>query len=264
MKYCVNRRAIACSLRSWFWSPHEEEKAARDASCRENRRRPKIFGSRTPRRYTGRLTAVTLGGSRVIRPFIVHSTPTSLLERLKAVGPDADEWRRLHEIYAPLVRQWLSRIPGLNGEVPDIVQEVLLVVVRKLPTFERQRDGSFRCWLRTVTTNQVRDHWKRRKRRPQAGLGDEGHDFIAQLEDPASQLSRQWDQEHDRFLLERLLKIVQADFAPAAWEAFRRFAVDGAPAARVAAELNTTANAVLLTKSRILKRLRQEAAGLLD
>jgi hypothetical protein len=40
--------------------------------------------------------------------------------------------------------------------------------------------------------------------------------------------------------------------------------VDGLPAAAVAAELGTTVNAVLLAKSRILRRLREEAAGLLD
>jgi RNA polymerase sigma-70 factor (ECF subfamily) len=194
----------------------------------------------------------------------VHSTPTSLLERLKVAAPEADEWRRLHEIYSPLIRQWLLRTPGLNGEAPDLAQEVLAVVVRKLPAFERQREGSFRCWLRTITTNQVRNCWKRRKRQPQAGLGDEGHDFIAQLEDPASPLAQQWDREHDRFVLEKLLRAVRGDFSPAVWEAFRRFAVEGQPAAKVAAELNMTVNAVLLAKSRILKRLRQEAAGLLD
>jgi RNA polymerase sigma-70 factor (ECF subfamily) len=194
----------------------------------------------------------------------VNPTPTSLLERLKIAGPEADDWQRLHELYTPLIRQWLLRTPSLNGEVADLVQEVLLVVVRKIPSFERQREGSFRCWLRTVTTNQVRDCWKRRQRRPQAGLDDEGNDFIAQLEDPASALSQQWDREHDRFVLEKLMSVVQADFSPAVWEAFRRFAIDGQAAEQVAAQLNMSRNAVGLAKSRVLKRLRQEAAGLLD
>ena len=192
----------------------------------------------------------------------MNATPTSLLERLRIAAPDAEEWNRLHGIYAPLVRQWLQRTPGLNGEAEDLVQEVLLVVVRKLPSFQREREGSFRCWLRTITTNQVRDYWKRKRGQP--GLFDEAHDFIARLEDPASELSQQWDREHDRFVLEKLLKIVQVDFSPATWRAFCRFAIDGLSAASVATELKTTENAVLLAKSRILRRLRQEAAGLLD
>ena len=192
----------------------------------------------------------------------MNPTPTSLLERLRVAAPDAEEWERLHEIYAPLIRQWLLRAPGLNGEVPDLVQEVLLVVVRKLPAFERQREGSFRCWLRTIATNQLRECWKRKKRQP--ALIDEAYDFLAQLEDPASELSRQWDREHDRFVLEKLFKTVQADFSPATWQAFRRFAVDGLPAKNVASELGINENAVLLAKVRVLKRLRQESAGLLD
>lgn len=194
----------------------------------------------------------------------MNSTPTSLLERLKGASPEADEWAQLHEIYAPLIRQWLQRTPGLDGEIADLVQEVMLVLVRDLPAFERQREGSFRCWLRRITTNRVRDCWKRQRRRPQAGLADDACDFMAQLEDPASELSQQWDREHDRFVLEKLLKIVRADFSVGAWEAFRRFAIDGQSAASVAAELKTTENAVLLSKSRILRRLREVAAGLLD
>jgi RNA polymerase sigma-70 factor (ECF subfamily) len=40
--------------------------------------------------------------------------------------------------------------------------------------------------------------------------------------------------------------------------------VDGRPAADVARELGLTVNAVVKAKSRVLNRLRQEAAGLLD
>jgi RNA polymerase sigma-70 factor (ECF subfamily) len=39
--------------------------------------------------------------------------------------------------------------------------------------------------------------------------------------------------------------------------------IDGLPAAAVAAELGLSLNAALLAKSRVLKRLRQEVAGLI-
>ncbi len=47
------------------------------------------------------------------------------------------------------------------------------------------------------------------------------------------------------------------------WEAFRRFGVDGVPAGQVAEELGLSENAVILAKSRVLKRLREEAGELL-
>ena len=53
------------------------------------------------------------------------------------------------------------------------------------------------------------------------------------------------------------------DFNPTSWEAFRRFALDGRPAGRVAEDLGISENAVLLAKSRVLKRLREEAGELL-
>ena len=57
--------------------------------------------------------------------------------------------------------------------------------------------------------------------------------------------------------------VVQPDFNPKTWKAFQRFGVDGVPAGRVAEELGMTENAVILAKSRVLKRLREEAGDLL-
>lgn len=65
-------------------------------------------------------------------------------------------------------------------------------------------------------------------------------------------------------MADRLLALVKPDFAPATWAAFEGLALGQRPAAAVAAELGLTENAVLLAKSRVLRRLRQEAGGLLD
>jgi RNA polymerase sigma-70 factor (ECF subfamily) len=47
-------------------------------------------------------------------------------------------------------------------------------------------------------------------------------------------------------------------------QAFPRFALDGLPAARVTREPGMSETAVVRAKSRILKRLREEAGELLD
>lgn len=199
------------------------------------------------------------------RELCVLPTPTSLslLERLRR-QPDEPAWGRLHAIYLPLIQCWLARVPGLKDEASDLAQEVFLVVVRELPAFERQREGSFRAWLRRVTVNRARTFGKQRQRRPIAGLGDATDAFLDRLIDPASDLAREWDREHDRHVLQKLLDVVRPDFAANTWEAFRRFALEDQPAARVAAELAVSENAVLLAKSRVLKWLREEAAGLID
>ena len=62
----------------------------------------------------------------------------------------------------------------------------------------------------------------------------------------------------------RLLEMLKGDFEPKTWQAFTRMALDGLPAAEVAQELGLTTNAVFIAKSRVLARLRQEAAGLVE
>lgn len=80
----------------------------------------------------------------------------------------------------------------------------------------------------------------------------------------AVNLGRRWDEEHDRHVANRLLEIVRGDFDSTTWQTFRRLAMDGASGADVAAELGISVNAVLLAKSRVLRRLRQEVKGILD
>jgi RNA polymerase sigma-70 factor, ECF subfamily len=193
----------------------------------------------------------------------VTPTSVSLLDRLKVAGPDASDWNRLHAVYLPLIERWLGRVPGLGAESADLAQEVLVVVFRELPRFERQRQGSFRAWLRQVTVNRIRTYRRQRHRRPVAGL-DPAAGFLERLANPHDDLAREWAQDHDKHVVQKLLAIVQPDFNSTTWAAFLRFGIDGLPAARVAEELGLTVNTVILAKSRVLKRLREEAGDLLE
>jgi RNA polymerase sigma-70 factor (ECF subfamily) len=164
-----------------------------------------------------------------------------------ATGTSPADWRRLHDIYFPLVRSWLARTPGLADESDDVSQEVLVVVFRELPEFRRQREGSFRAWLRKVTANRLRTWWRSRRRQPLAAF-DPTEEFLAQLEDLDSQLSRRWDQEHDHHIFEKLLAVVKPDFDERTWEAFRLFAIEGRKAVEVAEKLGIRENAALISQ----------------
>ena len=85
----------------------------------------------------------------------MNPTSISLLDRLKAARPESSDWNRLQGVYLPLIQAWLGRVPGLGDEAADLVQEVLFVVFREVPRFDRQREGSFRAWLRQVTVNKA-------------------------------------------------------------------------------------------------------------
>jgi RNA polymerase sigma-70 factor (ECF subfamily) len=192
----------------------------------------------------------------------MSETSVSLLERLRE-QPDPASWKRLVDLYTPLIRGWLCRHGLQSADADDLVQEVLSVVVRDLPQFQHdRRPGAFRCWLRTVTVHRLRNFWRSRQGRPMVG-GDVDRQ-LEQLEDPHSAPSRMWDEEHDRHVLRRLLELMRAEFSAAAWQVFERVALQGEKAADVAGAFDMTVNAVLLVKSRVLRRLRQEARGLID
>ena len=192
----------------------------------------------------------------------MNPTSLSLLDRLKVARPEASDWNRLQGIYLPLIERWLSRVPGLGDESADLAQEVLVVVFREVPRFNRRREGSFRAWLRQVTVNKVRNYRRKRQRRPAVGL-DQAEGFLERLSDPNDDLAREWDRDHDSHVVGKLLAVVQPDFSSSTWQAFRRFGVDNVPAGKVAEELGMSENAVLLARSRVLKRLREEAGELL-
>jgi RNA polymerase sigma-70 factor, ECF subfamily len=190
-------------------------------------------------------------------------TSVSLLERL-AGRPGDDDWRRLVELYQPLLRAWLTRAGVAASDLDDLVQEILLVVVREVRGFDRRRAGAFRAWLRAILVHRVRDHFRARGHRPVATGGSDVLDLLHQLESPGSELSRLWELEHDRYLAAKVLRLVEGDFAESTWQAFRRQVIDGRPAADVAAELGLSLNASLLAKSRVLKRLRRELAEFVE
>ncbi len=191
-------------------------------------------------------------------------TSASLLDRVRDRNDDAS-WQTLVEIYTPMIRSWLKRNSGLDQDSEDVIQDVLAVVVRRIPEFRREpRVGAFRAWLRAITVNCLRETWKSRQRRPGTATNDRVAEILNELEDPNSGLSKVWDQEHDQHVTQRLLEIIRPEFTEKTWQAFQRFAIKGEAVDSIASELGLTSNAVFIAKSRVLAALRREGAGLLD
>ncbi len=194
----------------------------------------------------------------------MQTTSVSLLERL-AKSPGNDDWQKLLLIYRPFIFSIVSGYPSLVSQAEDVTQEVMLVLMRELPVFERQRTGSFRTWLRQIVVNQLRTAARKLRKFSTAANPDDGvSNQIEQLADPASIASRKWDEEYERVVFKRLVELVRPTVAEKMWQAFERYALQDQPPAKVAEELGLSLNSVLLAKSRILKQLRTEAKGLLD
>ncbi|MBI1249079.1 sigma-70 family RNA polymerase sigma factor [bacterium] len=194
----------------------------------------------------------------------MNDTSLSLLNRLRQ-SPESQSWTRLVELYAPLIRAWLRKYDVQESDAEDLVQEVMLAVSKDLAKFEHKgQPGAFRAWLKGILVNRLRNFWRTRDRRREVGGDSDIDQRLAQLENPSSELSRLWNEEHDQYVLRQLLQLVKPHFAPNTWTAFYRVALAGEKPRDVAAELEISLNAVVTAKSRVLSRLRHEAEGLVD
>jgi RNA polymerase sigma-70 factor (ECF subfamily) len=193
----------------------------------------------------------------------MDETRQSLL--LRAQTGEADAWTDLTDLYRPLILGWLNRQGVPARDLEDLSQDILLSVVKHLPTFQHSgRRGAFRSWLRTIVCSRTTDYWRAQDAGTKESGGSGAVAALEQLADPDSTLNRQWDEEHDRYVLDCLLDLVAEEFEPTTLQAFRRLALDGATGTEVARELGMSVPAAYGAKSRVLQRIRQEAEGLID
>lgn len=188
----------------------------------------------------------------------MHTTSVSLLERLRQPA-EREAWPRFVQLYTPFLYGWARRAGLQNQDAADLVQEVLVVLVQKLPEFAYDRQQSFRGWLRTVTLNKWRDMRRRRLAALPAGSAPD----LAEVAVPDTAAALE-EAEYRQHLVKRALELMEVEFHPTTWKACWEYMIIDRPAAEVARELGITVNAVYLAKSRVLARLRQELEGLLD
>jgi len=188
------------------------------------------------------------------------ATSLSLLERAR--NREGDAWRRLVELYNPLVFAWARR-SGLNDpDAADLVQEVWQAVTTALPRFRRdEHTGTFRGWLWTIARNKVNDLYRTQGGQPQAPGGTDARRILESFPDQEPEAESGVGENQ---LLHRALELIRQEFEERTWRAFWRMAVDGQAAADVGQELGMAANAVHQAKFRVLSRLRQEMAGLVN
>jgi RNA polymerase sigma-70 factor (ECF subfamily) len=188
----------------------------------------------------------------------MDTTPASLLERLRVPGQDG-AWNRFVRLFTPLIYGVARRAGLQSDDARDLVQDVLLLLARKMPEFHYDRTKSFRGWLRTVTINKVRE----RARRKGATARQAEERDLSQLEDLADG-SLLEETEYQQMLANRALELMRAEFTPTTWQACWEHVVSGRTAAEVGAELGISEGAVYVAKCRVLKRLREELEGLLE
>jgi RNA polymerase sigma-70 factor (ECF subfamily) len=100
-------------------------------------------------------------------------TPVSHLpeDRAEPRGPEPLRAAQLYEAHADAVAGWASRLGGPKIEAEDVVQEVFVIVHRRLEQF--RGDARVTSWLYGITANVVRQQRRKAWRRRWFGIGQE-------------------------------------------------------------------------------------------
>jgi RNA polymerase sigma-70 factor (ECF subfamily) len=189
----------------------------------------------------------------------MNTTPVSLLQKLRS--PQANtSWPRFVDLYTPLLYHWATqRLKLSRQDALDFLQDVFVKLLRKLPELEYDPNRRFRGWLWTLVVNE----WRQHQRRHALPVGDASDGALEEtIAVPPDRTLE--EEEYRKFLVARALDLMRTEFHPTTWQACWALVVEGRPAAEVAAERNMTVNALYVVKSRVLRRLREELAGLFD
>ena len=189
-------------------------------------------------------------------------TSLTLLEKVRAQEKEA--WKRLWELYTPLVWHW-CKLYGLQlADMEEVTQDVFTAVSRGIATFHRDQKGdTFRGWLRTITKTKIIDHIP-----PLGGVGvggSEAQQILKELPapDPLSQACADAEAMEKNILYTKAVQMIESSFEPCTRRAFWLL-IAGRQPKDVAADLGLSVSAVYTAKARILKRLREEFCGLLE
>lgn len=176
------------------------------------------------------------------------TTDVSFLEKIS----DGDEvsWEKFKEIYSPLIRfcgyEW-----GLNAaEIDELVQDVMVSFFMGSKTFRYDRSkGKFRSYLQEIAKNRIFAILRKRQSAP----GEAQENTV--LMDYA--FDEKWDTEWHNYLCAEAFKLLQKDMEAVSFRSFYMYVMQELPAARVAAELGISVNAVYINKCRAVEHLRR-------
>ena len=73
-----------------------------------------------------------------------------------------------------------------------------------------------------------------------------------------------WETEHDNYIFKKIVGLVQKEFEPEIFDVFYRNTINNEPPKSISEELDISVGQVYKMKFRVMQRLKEIAAGLID
>ena len=189
-------------------------------------------------------------------------TPESLLIRLRK--NESFAWSRFDKLYQPLILGWCQKFGVDANSADDLLQEVTMSVQRNIGTFEKKSaTHAFRKWLYTITRNKANDHFRSKAKVPEA-IGGTG--AWKRIEDLPVDEPEEWTtgELSNALIVKRAIEMVRSEFEPKTFDAFWMSTIKGIATAEVCEQLSMSSSAVRKARFRVIHRLRNELADLVD
>ena len=197
----------------------------------------------------------------------IESSAT-LLEKLKG-QEDRDAWDRFVSLYRPMIDAWGRRFGLPAHDVDELRSNVLLRLVRALPTFQYDPSkGGFRSWLKTVVVHEVSNLGRALQRRVPGDRGTGDSDVADRLAEHPEAADDLIDGVRERSeSLMGCIRDAQAKLEAEcraknslAFEAFRLTCLEGQPVKDVQRQLGYESYFALTQAARrIKKRVKAQA-----
>jgi len=188
-------------------------------------------------------------------------TRPSLLVRLRNLQ-DQQSWEEFYTIYQPLVFR-MARSQGFqDADASELTQEVFVAVASAIQRWDPDTQrGSFRGWLFRIARNLMINWLAYRRRHPTGAGNSDIRRLLAEQPDPHD-LDREdsavFDREYKRQAFAWAAEQIHSEFRESTWQAFWLTSVENRPVPETAKELDISAGAVYIARSRVMARLRQK------
>ncbi len=191
----------------------------------------------------------------------VPETRASLLLRLRDPR-DRSAWDQFLQIYQPLIFRLARRRGIQDADAREVTQDVLMSVAGAIGRWETDPErGSFRGWLSTITRNLVVNYLIRQSRHPRGSGDSDLKQWLDEQPDPQSDESEFFDREEERQIFRWAAEQIRPEFQETTWTAFWQTAVEGREPADVARELGVVIGVIYVSRSRVMKRLREQVTS---